>query len=151
MTQIKTVTDRRRTTYGASTSVATNGFVTRDGRQLRRERRYILDLDDFSRDEIEEVLRNTDAMAEVLNRDIKKVPALRGKTVMTLFYEASTRTRVSFEQAGKILSADVINVSVGDSSVEKGESLYNTALTLQAMKADIIVVRHGHSGHDTMC
>ncbi|MCL0028956.1 aspartate carbamoyltransferase catalytic subunit [Dehalococcoidia bacterium] len=113
---------------------------------MRRGRRHILDLDDFSRDEIMQVLRNADAMAEVLNRDIKKVPALRGKTVMTLFYEASTRTRVSFEQAGKILSADVINVSVGDSSVEKGESLYNTALTLQAMKADIIVMRHGHSG-----
>ena len=85
-------------------------------------------------------------MREVLQRDIKKVPTLRGKTVITLFYEASTRTRVSFEQAGKILSADVINVSGGGSSVEKGESLYNTALTLQAMNADIIVVRHPHSG-----
>ena len=85
-------------------------------------------------------------MREVLQRDIKKVPTLRGKTVITLFYEASTRTRVSFEQAGKILSADVINVSGGGSSVEKGESLYNTALTLQAMNADIIVIRHPHSG-----
>ncbi len=108
--------------------------------------RHILDLDDFSRAEIELVLQNTDVMREVLRRDIKKVPTLRGKTVITLFYEASTRTRVSFEQAGKILSADVINVSGGGSSVEKGESLYNTALTLQAMNADIIVVRHPHSG-----
>ena len=108
--------------------------------------RHILDLDDFTREEIELVLQNTDVMREVLQRDIKKVPTLRGKTVITLFYEASTRTRVSFEQAGKILSADVINVSGGGSSVEKGESLYNTALTLQAMNADIIVIRHPHSG-----
>lgn len=108
--------------------------------------RHILDLDDFSREEIEVVLQNTEVMREVLQRDIKKVPTLRGKTIITVFYEASTRTRVSFEQAGKILSADVINVSGGGSSVEKGESLYNTALTLQAMNADIIVIRHPHSG-----
>ena len=109
-------------------------------------RRNLLDLDDFSRREIEELIQNTESMKEVLQRDIKKVPALRGKTVVTMFYEASTRTRVSFEQAGKILSADVINVSGSGSSVEKGESLYNTALTLQAMNADVIVVRHAHSG-----
>ena len=109
-------------------------------------RRHILDLDDFSAAEIEATMQNADAMLEVLRRDIKKVPALRGKTIITLFYEASTRTRVSFEQAGKILSADVINVSGGGSSVEKGESLYNTALTLQAMNADIIVMRHPHPG-----
>ncbi|MCY3544191.1 MAG: aspartate carbamoyltransferase catalytic subunit [Chloroflexota bacterium] len=108
--------------------------------------RHILDLDDFTREEIEVVLQNTEVMREVLQRDIKKVPTLRGKTIITLFYEASTRTRVSFEQAGKILSADVINVSGSGSSVEKGESLYNTALTLQAMNADIIVMRHPHSG-----
>ena len=109
-------------------------------------RRHVLDLDDFSRDEIETVMLNTEAMKDVLHREIKKVPTLRGKTVITLFYEASTRTRVSFEQAGKILSADVINISGSDSSVEKGESLYNTALTIQAMNADIIVVRHPHAG-----
>jgi aspartate carbamoyltransferase catalytic subunit len=109
-------------------------------------RRHILDLDDFSGQEIETVLQNTEVMKEVLHRDIKKVPTLRGKTVITLFYEPSTRTRVSFEQAGKILSADVINVSVSGSSVAKGESLYNTALTIQAMNADIIVIRHPHSG-----
>ena len=109
-------------------------------------RRHVLDLDDFTVQEIEEVFQNADAMREVMNRDIKKVPTLRGKTIITLFTEASTRTRVSFEQAGKILSADVINVSGSGSSVEKGESLYNTALTLQAMNADIIVIRHSHSG-----
>ena len=113
---------------------------------LARGRRHVLDLDDFSPAEIDAVFQNADAMREVLNREIKKVPALRGKTVITLFTEASTRTRVSFEQAGKILSADVINVSGSGSSVEKGESLYNTALTLQAMNADIIIVRHAHSG-----
>jgi aspartate carbamoyltransferase catalytic subunit len=109
-------------------------------------RHHILDLDDFTRDEITEVLDNTAAMAGVLKRDIRKVPALRGKTVITLFHEASTRTRVSFEQAGKVLSADVINVTGSGTSVEKGESLYNTALTLQAMNADIIVVRHPDAG-----
>ena len=109
-------------------------------------RRHLLDLDDFTEAEIESVLQNTDVMREVLRRDIKKVPTLRGKSIITLFYEASTRTRVSFEQAGKILSADVINVSSSGSSVEKGESLYNTALTIQAMNADIIVVRHPHAG-----
>ena len=109
-------------------------------------RRHVLDMDDFSRQEIEDTFQNADAMREVMNREIKKVPTLRGKTVITLFTEASTRTRVSFEQAGKILSADVINVSGSGSSVEKGETLYNTALTLQAMNADIIVIRHGHSG-----
>ena len=71
---------------------------------------------------------------------------LRGKVVMTLFYEARTRTRISFEEAGKVLSAEVINMSGFGSSVEKGESLLNTALTLQAMGADIIVMRHPHSG-----
>ena len=111
-----------------------------------RSRRHVLDLDDFTVAEINGVFQNADAMREVLNREIKKVPTLRGKTVITLFTEASTRTRVSFEQAGKILSADVINVSGSGSSVEKGESLYNTALTLQAMNADIIIIRHAHSG-----
>ena len=125
----------RQTTTGPSVSGQSAG-----------PRRHILDLDDFSGQEIETVLQNTEVMKEVLHRDIKKVPTLRGKTVITLFYEPSTRTRVSFEQAGKILSADVINVSVSGSSVAKGESLYNTALTIQAMNADIIVIRHPHSG-----
>ena len=113
----------------------------------RREgRRHVLDLDDFSVEEIEEVIQNAHVMGEVLGRDIRKVPTLRGKSIITLFAEPSTRTRVSFEQAGKILSADVINVSGSGSSLEKGESLYNTALTIQAMGADIIVIRHPHSG-----
>ena len=109
-------------------------------------RRHVLDLDDFRTDEIDTILQNANVMQEVLRRDIRKVPTLRGKTIVTLFYEPSTRTRASFEQAGKILSADVINVSGEGSSSDKGESLYNTALTLQAMNADIIVIRHPHSG-----
>ena len=113
-----------------------------DGASLK----HVLDIDSFTRSDIELVLENTSAMEEVLNRNIKKVPALRGKTIVTLFYEPSTRTRVSFEQAGKILSADVINVTDSTSSSSKGESLYNTVLTIQAMKADIIVIRHHHSG-----
>jgi|TARA_B100001750_G_scaffold82069_2_gene65132 aspartate carbamoyltransferase catalytic subunit len=109
-------------------------------------RKHVLDLDDFTADEIQLVLDNTVAMQEVISRSVRKVPALRGRSIVTLFHEPSTRTRVSFEQAGKILSADVINISDSASSAKKGESLYNTALTIQAMQADIIVVRHPHSG-----
>lgn len=109
-------------------------------------RRHVLDLDDFTTAEIDAVLTTADGMLEVLGRSIKKVPSLRGKVVMTLFYEESTRTRVSFEQAGKLLSADVINISASASSAAKGESLLNTALTLQAMRADLIVIRHPHAG-----
>ena len=85
-------------------------------------------------------------MKEVMGRDVPRVPALRGKTIITLFYEASTRTRASFELAGKALGADVINVSAGGSSVEKGESLIDTVRTLQAVGADLLVMRHGSSG-----
>ena len=115
-----------------------------DGRVASR--RHVLDLDDFSAAEIQGVLDSAKGMAEVMGRDIKKVPALRGRVIVTLFYEASTRTRISFEEAGKILSADVINMSTSGSSVEKGESLLNTGLTLQAMGVDSIVIRHPHSG-----
>ena len=109
-------------------------------------RKHILDVDVLSEDEIINILDQTDAMSEVLRSDIKKVPALRGRVIVTLFYEASTRTRISFEEAGKILSADVINMSSSGSSVDKGESLLNTGLTLQAMGVDVIVVRHPYSG-----
>ena len=109
-------------------------------------RKHILDVDVLSEDEIISILDQTAAMSEVLQRDIKKVPALRGRVIVTLFYEASTRTRISFEEAGKILSADVINMSSSGSSVDKGESLLNTGLTLQAMGVDVIVLRHPYSG-----
>ena len=109
-------------------------------------RRHVLDLDDYSHEELSATLESAHGMAEVLGRDIKKTPALRGRVIVTLFYEASTRTRVSFEEAGKILSADVINMSASGSSADKGESLLNTGLTLQAMGVDTLVVRHPHSG-----
>ena len=106
----------------------------------------MLDLDNLSKGDIQDILDTTDAMKEVLKRDIKKVPTLRGKVIVTLFSEPSTRTRISFEEAGKLLSAEVINVDASRSSVEKGESLLNTALTLQAMGTDILLIRHSHSG-----
>jgi len=107
---------------------------------------HILDVDDFTQEEIELTFQTADAMSEVLSRPIKKVPTLRGKTVVTMFYEASTRTRVSFELAAKNLSADVVNVSATTSSVVKGESLLDNLETLQALGADIVIIRHSQSG-----
>ncbi|MBI2952966.1 MAG: aspartate carbamoyltransferase catalytic subunit [Chloroflexi bacterium] len=109
-------------------------------------RKDVLDLDDFSPEEIQLVFETADAMKEVLSRPIKKVPALRGKTVVILFYETSTRTRVSFELAAKNLSADVVNITAATSAVAKGESLVDTIRTLQALGADMIVIRHEQSG-----
>lgn len=109
-------------------------------------RPHVLDLDDFSRREVDMVFEATDVMKEVLGREIKKVPALRGKTLVNLFYEASTRTRVSFELAAKNLSADVVNIAVSGSSISKGESLLDTIRTLQALGADLIVMRHSQAG-----
>jgi aspartate carbamoyltransferase catalytic subunit len=107
---------------------------------------HVLDLDDFTPAEIELVLHVTDAMKEVLSRPVKKVPALRGKTVLTLFYENSTRTRLSFELAAKSLSADVSSLASASSSVAKGESMIDTFLTLESLGADIIIMRHPQSG-----
>ena len=107
---------------------------------------HVLDLDDFSQEEIELVLETTGTMKEVLARQIARVPTLRGTTVVTLFYESSTRTRSSFELAGKVLGADVINIAASTSSVQKGESLVDTVLTLQAIGADVLVMRHPRSG-----
>ena len=109
-------------------------------------RKDVLDLDDFSAEELNEVLETADAMREVLSRPIKRVPPLRGKTIVNCFYEASTRTRVSFELAAKNLSADVVNISASGSSVEKGESLVDTTRTLQALGADMVIMRHPHAG-----
>ncbi len=119
---------------------------TVDEPQTPWTRRHLLDVDDFTSAELETVMQTADAMKEVLGRDVPRVPALRGKTVVTLFYEASTRTRASFELAGKALGADVINISAGGSSVEKGESLIDTVRTLQAVGADVLVMRHSASG-----
>jgi aspartate carbamoyltransferase catalytic subunit len=106
----------------------------------------LLSISDLGADGIDEVLRLTDSFVEVSERAIPKVPALRGKTVTWLFYEDSTRTRLSFETAAKRLSADTMNFSVSTSSVKKGESLRDTVLTIAAMGVDAIVVRHGSAG-----
>lgn len=108
---------------------------------------HLLSMDQLSRDDITEILDTAESLAQVTDRPIKKLPTLRGRTVCNLFYEASTRTRISFELAAKRLSADVINFSADSkSSVAKGESLKDTAWTLEAMGVDAIIVRHGSSG-----
>ncbi len=106
----------------------------------------VLDLDDFSRPEVELVLDTADRMREILDRRIARVPALRGFTVVNLFYEPSTRTRASFELAGKVLGADVLSLNADTSSMTKGESLIDTVRTLRAMRADAIVLRHSAAG-----
>ncbi|WP_017573410.1 aspartate carbamoyltransferase catalytic subunit [Nocardiopsis halotolerans] len=108
--------------------------------------RHLLSTGDLSRDEATLVLDTAAELAQVGDRSVKKLPTLRGRTVVNLFYEDSTRTRTSFELAAKRLSADVINFSAKGSSVSKGESLKDTALTLQAMGADGVVIRHSASG-----
>jgi aspartate carbamoyltransferase catalytic subunit len=108
--------------------------------------RHLLDTDVLTWPEIELVMRTADAMHEVLARPISKVPALRGRNVTILFYEASTRTRVSFEVAAKNLSADVVNIAAASSSVAKGESLVDTVRTVEALGAEMLVMRHGVSG-----
>jgi aspartate carbamoyltransferase catalytic subunit len=107
---------------------------------------HLLSIADLTTADIDLLMRLTDSFAEVSRRSIPKVPALRGKNVVWLFYEDSTRTRLSFEQAAKRLSADTMTFSVGSSSVKKGESLRDTVLTIEAMGVDAIVVRHGSAG-----
>ncbi len=106
----------------------------------------ILGLEDFSPEEIQLVLDSAKGMKNVIHRDIKKLPTLRGKSIVTLFYEPSTRTRSSFELAGKYLGADVVNITAGTSSIVKGESLRDTLLTVEAMGVDAIVMRHKAEG-----
>ncbi len=109
--------------------------------------RHLLSAADLSRDEATAILDDADRFRQaLLGRDVKKLPTLRGRTIITMFYENSTRTRVSFEVAGKWMSADVINVSASGSSVAKGESLRDTALTLRAAGADMLIIRHPASG-----
>ncbi|SEH94133.1 MULTISPECIES: aspartate carbamoyltransferase catalytic subunit [unclassified Leifsonia] len=108
--------------------------------------RHLLSTRDLAREDAIQLLDVAEDMADVQEREVKKLPTLRGKTVVNLFFEDSTRTRISFEAAAKRLSADVINFSAKGSSVSKGESLKDTAQTLQAMGADAVVIRHGSSG-----
>jgi len=113
---------------------------------MKFDRKDILGIQDLSVDEIHLILETAESFLEISTRPIKKVPTLRGKTMINLFYEASTRTRTSFEIAGKRLSADTINISSSTSSVVKGETLIDTARNLEAMNPDIIVIRHSVAG-----
>ncbi len=108
--------------------------------------RHLLSAADLSFGDATLILDTADELARLSDRPVKKLPTLRGRTVVNLFFEDSTRTRISFEAAAKRLSADVINFSAKGSSVSKGESLKDTALTLEAMGADAVVIRHGASG-----
>lgn len=109
-------------------------------------RKSLLSTSDLKKEEIELILSTAKSLSEILTRPVKKVPTLRGKVVVNLFYENSTRTRSSFELAGRYLSADVTNFTVATSSVKKGETLQDTAQTLIQMGADAVVIRHSHSG-----
>src|SRR4051812_17788979 len=109
-------------------------------------KRHLLSAADLTNDDALLILDTAEELARVADRPIKKLPTLRGRTVVNLFFEDSTRTRTSFEVAAKRLSADVINFSAKGSSVSKGESLKDTALTLEAMGADAVVIRHSASG-----
>jgi aspartate carbamoyltransferase catalytic subunit len=113
---------------------------------VSRTGNHLLSIADLGQDGIEEIMRITDSFVEVSSRDIPRVPALRGKTVVSLFYEDSTRTRLSFETAAKRLSADTMTFSVSTSSVKKGESLKDTVETIEAMGIDAVVVRHKSAG-----
>jgi aspartate carbamoyltransferase catalytic subunit len=113
---------------------------------MKWQRKDILAIEDMSVEEIRHILHTAKVMKEILMRPIKKLPTLKGKSVVNLFYEASTRTRTSFEMAGKVLGADTTSIAVAQSSVSKGESLYDTAKTIQAMRADLVIIRHSSSG-----
>ena len=130
----------------AGDAPAAEAAAPRPAAPLPWARRHLLDLDVVSPAEIGSVLTLSERMLEVLERRIARVPTLRGYTVFTLFYEPSTRTRASFELAGKVLGADVVNVSPQSASVQKGESLVDTVRTLSAMEANAIVMRHASAG-----
>lgn len=113
---------------------------------LRFDHKDLLGIGQLSVEDIELILNTADSLKEISQRDIKKVPTLRGKSIVHFFYEPSTRTRTSFEMAAKRLSADTINISANTSSIVKGETLIDTARNLQAMNPDLIVIRHSSSG-----
>jgi len=106
----------------------------------------LLGLQGVSKEEIELILNTADSLKDIMDRDIKKVPTLRGRVVINLFYESSTRTRTSFELAGKYMSADMSNLNVSTSSVSKGETLIDTGKTLDAMATDVVIIRHSAAG-----
>jgi aspartate carbamoyltransferase catalytic subunit len=126
--------------------VQPSGSPPEAGGKAERAARHLISVSDLGRDGIEEVMRLADTFKEVARRPIPRVPALRGRTVATLFFEPSTRTRLSFETAARRLSADVLNLSASSSSMEKGESLRDTVETVDAMGVDVMVVRHRSAG-----
>jgi len=113
---------------------------------VKLEHKDLLGIRDLSREELELILDTAVPMKDIIKRDVKKVPALRGKAMVTVFYENSTRTRTSFEIAGKYLSADTVNLAVSTSSVQKGETLRDTIKTIEVMGFDLMVIRHSMSG-----
>ncbi len=116
------------------------------GNPIVWNRRHVIDSSSLTLEEVQEVLKTAQSFSNILSRPVKKVPTLRGKVVVNMFYENSTRTSTSFELASKYLSADTVNFSVSTSSVKKGESLIDTAETLLAMGTDAVVIRHSSSG-----
>jgi aspartate carbamoyltransferase catalytic subunit len=129
-----------------SSEAVVEAKVTADPPPTRLRSRHLLGIADLTPEEIVLILDTAEAMEEIAQRPIKKVPTLRGRTVVNLFFEPSTRTRTSFEVAEKRLSADTLNVAIATSSVVKGETLVDTALNLEAMSPDMIVLRHASSG-----
>jgi len=129
---------------GAQAGLFTSGWRLRNTMDLSKK--DMLGIIDLPKDEIDLILDTAESFKEISTRTIKKVPTLRGKTVITLFFEASTRTRTSFEIAAKRLSADTINISASTSSVVKGETLIDTARNLESMNPDIIIIRHSAAG-----
>ena len=117
-----------------------------NGTEARTSKRHLLDLRDWTAEDVTALFDTTDVMAQVMERTIKRVPALQGFTVGTLFFEPSTRTRLSFERAARAQSADVLSFAAGGSSLSKGESLKDTLKTLRAMHVDLMVVRHSSAG-----
>ena len=120
--------------------------MTKIGKKMSFNRHHLLGMKGLTREEIETILVTAESLKEISFRDIKKVPTLRGKTVVNFFHEPSTRTRTSFEIAAKRLSADTVSLSAGTSSIVKGETLIDTGRNLEAMNPDIIVIRHAMSG-----
>lgn len=120
--------------------------VVEEQQTAKLERKDILGLEDLSADEIRLILDTAESNKEIISRPVKKVPILRGKSICTLFYENSTRTRASFELAAKMMSADTTSISPSGSSIQKGESFKDTLLTLEAMGIDLFVIRHGAGG-----
>jgi len=129
---------------GVQAGLAMSGWRFKSAMNLSRK--DMLGIIDLPKEEIDLILDTAESFKEISTRTIKKVPTLRGKTVITLFFEASTRTRTSFEIAAKRLSADTINISASTSSVVKGETLIDTARNLESMNPDIIIIRHSAAG-----